>query len=89
MLSRNNVLLFYRHVQCQMGSAVHLYECCGVSGTECCFRLQPVVIAYGGAVVLVTIISIIFSLLLKYNIICPVNPDHQDVEYQDISKVTS
>uniref|UniRef100_A0A0N5AFC1 CX domain-containing protein n=1 Tax=Syphacia muris TaxID=451379 RepID=A0A0N5AFC1_9BILA len=74
------------HVQCQMGSVVHLYECCGVNGTECCFRLQPVIIAYGGGLGVVFAISLIFGLLLKFNIICPISEQHHDVEYQDIPK---
>uniref|UniRef100_A0A0R3RWU3 CX domain-containing protein n=1 Tax=Elaeophora elaphi TaxID=1147741 RepID=A0A0R3RWU3_9BILA len=59
-----------RYMQCPMGSAFHYYSCCGETGTECCFRLQPTVVAYLVSIVIVIIISLIFYLLLKLNLIC-------------------
>uniref|UniRef100_A0A915PHU7 Uncharacterized protein n=1 Tax=Setaria digitata TaxID=48799 RepID=A0A915PHU7_9BILA len=61
-----------RHIQCQMGSALYYYTCCGETGTECCFRLQPAVIAYSLSVIFITLFSLIFNFLLNSNMICSV-----------------
>ncbi|VDM39717.1 unnamed protein product [Toxocara canis] len=78
-----------RHVQCQMGSSFHMYVCCGEDGTECCFRLQPIVIAYGGGLGSIFVVSLIFGLLLKFNIICPISNQRDEIEYQDVPKHTT
>lgn len=69
-----------------MGSPLHLYACCGETGTECCFRLQPIVIAYSLGLCAVFIVSVIFYFLLKFNLICPVETSLDTIEYQDIPK---
>ena len=79
----------FRSIQCKMGSALHMYICCGESGIECCFRLQPVVVAYGGGLSIVFLISLIYGLLLKFNVICPINNNGDDVEYQGMPKISS
>ncbi|MFH4974318.1 hypothetical protein AB6A40_001027 [Gnathostoma spinigerum] len=76
-----------RHVQCPMGSVIHLYVCCGDDGTACCFRIQPTVVAYGGGLIFIISVSVIFGLLLKFNVICPVHNDSDDdVESGEITK---
>ncbi|KAM3718345.1 Protein SUP-1 [Dirofilaria immitis] len=59
-----------RYTQCPMGSAFHYYSCCSETGVECCFRLQPTIIAYLSSALFLVIISLIFYLLLKFNLIC-------------------
>ncbi|VDN17945.1 unnamed protein product [Gongylonema pulchrum] len=61
-----------------MGSSLHLYSCCGETGTECCFRLQPVVIAYTAGLGFVFVVAVIFYFLLKFNLICPVSSNDRE-----------
>ncbi|VBB31499.1 unnamed protein product [Acanthocheilonema viteae] len=60
-----------RYVQCPMGSVLHCYSCCGEMGTECCFRLHPTFTAYLLSIAFIIVVSLIFYLLLKFNLICP------------------
>uniref|UniRef100_A0A8L7SXQ4 Uncharacterized protein n=1 Tax=Brugia malayi TaxID=6279 RepID=A0A8L7SXQ4_BRUMA len=60
-----------KYIQCPMGSALHYYSCCGETDTECCFRLQPTVVAYLLSIVFLIVVSLAFYLLLKLNLICP------------------
>ncbi|CAG9533717.1 unnamed protein product [Cercopithifilaria johnstoni] len=59
-----------RYIQCPMGSTFHYYSCCGETATECCFRLQPTIVAYLLSLLFVIVVSLIFYFLLKFDIIC-------------------
>ncbi|VDN08172.1 unnamed protein product [Thelazia callipaeda] len=75
-----------RHIQCQMGSVLHLYTCCGETGTECCFQLQPTATAYLLSMALLIVISSVFYLLLKFNIVCPIENPREMNEYSNSPK---
>lgn len=66
-----------------MGSAFHYYSCCGETSTECCFRLQPTVIAYLISILLLIVVSLILYFLLKLNLVCPAENVIADDEEED------
>ncbi|PIC43255.1 hypothetical protein B9Z55_004053 [Caenorhabditis nigoni] len=59
------------HTQCPQASAFHQFDCCGQHETECCFAIQGWVIVILIIVGTCASIVLIFSTLLKLNLICP------------------
>ncbi|CAB3411381.1 unnamed protein product [Caenorhabditis bovis] len=73
------------HTQCPQASAFHQFDCCGPHETDCCFAIQGWVIVYGAVIGSCSIITLIFSLLLKHNVIClPTYPTKSTYRGTDI-----
>ncbi|GMR36517.1 hypothetical protein PMAYCL1PPCAC_06712, partial [Pristionchus mayeri] len=59
-----------RHTQCELGSAFHRFDCCGEDGSECCFVLQGWVHFVLAGLLITSLSSISFYLLLHFKLIC-------------------
>ncbi|VDP02177.1 unnamed protein product [Heligmosomoides polygyrus] len=59
-----------RHTQCPQASAFHQYNCCGEHNTDCCFAIQGWVIIVTSFVSFAFVVSFLFYLMLKFQIIC-------------------
>ncbi|CAI5440887.1 unnamed protein product [Caenorhabditis angaria] len=73
-----------QHTQCPQASAFHQFDCCGPSETECCFAIQGWVIIILTIIAACSTITLIFTILLKLNLICLPSTIELSKPYQGI-----